>query len=288
VDFNLSRHMKWKNSGGIQSCIKMDEGWTFTSTNGLLRFDIQDPGSDGWEVNLGGIKVNENPRYVGNDDVEYDLVGFGRINKGIPTYTTDSVVKSMDFDSGSQTLVLYAIWKPLSCVLKFNPGSGKSGTMADKVVKLGVPHEIDECTFTPPEGEAPLSSYADPSNDDGESVPLWKFSHWTYSFGGRSGVVWNGHQFVVSGLDARTVPVVYFTANWEMKYDAIDFYVDGDLYCTSLVDRKERELKYPLKKPEGVIGWDRVEGDWLPGIQRPMKIVCSSTKGPDEVIEDSD
>ena len=93
---------------------------------------------------------------------------------------------------------------------------------------------------------------------------------------------------MVSGLDAGTVPVVYFTANWEMKYDAIDFYVGNDLYCTSLVDRKERELKCPLKTPDDVIGWDRVDGDWLPGIQRPMKIVCSSTKGPDEVIDEHD
>ena len=126
VDFNLSRHMKWINDD-IQSCIGADEGWTFTS-NGLLRFDIQDPESDGWEVNLGGIKVNDKPIYSGDYRVEYDLVGFGRVNKGIPTYTTDSVVKSMDFDSGSQTLVLYAIWKPLGCVLKFNPGIG-SGIM---------------------------------------------------------------------------------------------------------------------------------------------------------------
>ena len=93
---------------------------------------------------------------------------------------------------------------------------------------------------------------------------------------------------MVSGLDAGTVPVVYFTANWEMKYDAIDFYVGDELYCTSLVDRVKRELICP-PTPPGVIGWDRVDGDWLPGIQRPMKIVCSRPQGnPEVIIEDSD
>ena len=58
---------------------------------------------------------------------------------------------------------------------------------------------------------------------------------------------------MVSGLDAGTVPVVYFTANWEMKYDAIDFYVGDELSSEDIHAKYEGgvlTLKVPKKQEQ--------------------------------------
>lgn len=72
---------------------------------------------------------------------------------------------------------------------------------------------------------------------------------------------------LVGTVKPGEVPMTTFTAMWRNAWIPVHFKVDGELYCTELVDIDDPVLKYPKapEPPEGkvFVGWDRVEGDYL-------------------------
>lgn len=78
-----------------------------------------------------------------------------------------------------------------------------------------------------------------------------------------------GQKVVVRSSANSAIPVVKFTAQWDIAYDVITFKVDGEPYCDVLIDRRTNLLTYPDVNPSfkddnlKFLGWSLPEGSWL-------------------------
>lgn len=110
---------------------------------------------------------------------EWEIMGFSDdANDDLPMYGVDMVLSRYDFPASSssgiltigeegyeppaQTMELYAIWRNKSYIVEFDAGDGK-GSMDSVVVDAGVPTDLPECTFNPPDETGHRFVYA---NDD--------------------------------------------------------------------------------------------------------------------------
>lgn len=140
--------------------------------------------------------VNQKPKYVSADgSVEYELAGFTTdIYSTDVQFGPDSYIDVQSaFGDGSVSVVLYALWRPVAFIVKFDPGSDVkvSGTMNVKQVQPDVPFQVDACEFNPSDKEKLFSYHATSENDiwneiagqSGEEVPLYTFRNWRWSDG---------------------------------------------------------------------------------------------------------
>ena len=266
-------------------------------------FNTEDPD---FSFDLKDISIQHYPRYqYGGRTIEYELLGFSTTrDTATPQFLPSKVVTRSDFPSGFDSLTLYAIWRT-KCILTFNAGESSSVSgqtaMESVVVDAGVPTKLPLCTFLPPatkqlnftyiknskcsnvNTDAKVADLNNPArNPLNQNVNLYKFKEWTYANAGASVSVADGGNVKIIAQDDS--PVVRLTARWKLGYDEIMFQVEGANYCRVLIDNSKNTLVYPaqpsLVDPKRLfLGWDKVQGTFLSGIESSTTIICGDGGG---------
>lgn len=210
----------------------------------------------GDRIDLSRIVVNVAPTYVDVDSgitLKYTLSGFGDRRLGTSVvYPLTSAISPYSFENASKSKTIYAAWCS-DYIVKFDPGVVEfSGSMPSVVVPHGhsfiLPESGYESTL-----KRPIYTYyssdkwAPPESPSTEEMFLRRFSKWDCTLGG----VWRSTLYPGSTATLPTVynmdaePVVRVVAQWEPTCYAVNFKVDGDPYCSVLIDRKTNLLVVP-------------------------------------------
>ncbi len=230
---------------------------------------------------LGGM-ISSSPRYTdGENQVDYELVGFSTTPNGDDILGLDGFLDLANFD-GMRGIALYARWKPKSFIVKFSPGEKTSvvqGTMPDIVVASNQMFSLPECGFTLDDSQK-ISRFTYHDDDEWKSVEdsqdkvdLRRFANWRcmtsqFDLDNRFSP---GNRVRIQGNVGSSSPVVVFSAQWEdATWSRVDFEVNGKVYCEVLVSTTDGKLVYPtcppgMKNDWVFLGWDQPEGRILDG-----------------------
>lgn len=233
------------------------------------------------------------PEYrYGHEDgqvVKYSLMGFSTsADSNDIVWRMNDTITSNDIDSDKGPLLLYAVWSS-PIVLRFRSGYGDldsdAAVMPPIVVESKKTTQLPRCSFVASGDPIKKSTYYpgqiwEPVPDDASAmVSPYGFSHWECRSSGQTMTFGDMEQLYIQGSYNQN-PEMVLQAQWEACWNKVTFIVEGEKYCDLLVSRRTNLLEYPEVPPSVngkiFVGWDKDEGDYLPGMSNPVEIVDQS------------